>query len=181
MVYEFLADGFEIVEAMFPLDLMRRAGIEVKTVGIAGTEVTSSAGVTVKTDVDGRDFVLPEDAELVVLPGGMPGTTNLLECPAVCTALAEAKRRGIFAAAICAAPWVLDACGLLEGKKATMYPTMSEHMKQGSFTGAPVEQDGKVITGRGAGVAMEFGLALVEALRGKEAAEKVSGSIYPIR
>lgn len=181
MVYEFLADGFEIVEAMFPVDLMRRAGIEVQTVGVTGPRVTSSAKVTVEADVDGRDFVLPEDAELVVLPGGMPGTTNLLESPAVSAALAEAKRRGILAAAICAAPWVLDANGLLDGKKATMYPTMSEHMQKGSFTGAPVERDGQIITGRGAGVAMEFGLALVEALRGKEAAEKVSGSIYPIR
>ena len=104
MVYEFLADGFEIVEAMFPVDVMRRAGIEVKTVGIAGTRVTSSAGVTVEADLDGRAFVLPEDAELVVLPGGMPGTTNLLACDAVKKALAEAKKRGIFAAAICAAP-----------------------------------------------------------------------------
>lgn len=180
MVYEFLADGFEIVEAMFPVDLMRRAGIEVTTVGIAGTRVTSSAGVTVEADLDGRNFVLPEDAELVVLPGGLPGTTNLLACDAVTKALTEAKARGIFAAAICAAPWVLDANGLLDGKKATMYPTMNEHMAHGSFTGAPVEQDGKVITGRAAGVAMEFGLALVAALRGAETAEKVRGSIYPI-
>lgn len=181
MVYQFLADGFEIVEAMFPVDLLRRAGIEVKTVGIAGTRVTSSAKVTVEADLDGRDFVLPEDAELVVLPGGMPGTTNLLESPVVRAALAEAKRRDLYIAAICAAPWVLDANGLLEGKKATMYPTMREHMQQGNFTGAPVERDGKIITGRGAGVAMTFGLALVEALRGKEAADKVSGAIYPIR
>ncbi len=181
MVYEFLADGFEIVEAMFPVDVMRRAGIEVKTVGIAGTRVTSSAGVTVEADLDGRAFVLPEDAELVVLPGGMPGTTNLLACDAVKKALAEAKKRGIFAAAICAAPWVLDANGLLDGKTATMYPTMHEHMEHGNFTGEPVERDGKIITGRGAGVAMEFGLALVAALRGEETAEKVRGSIYPIR
>ena len=92
MVYEFLADGFEIVEAMFPVDVMRRAGIEVKTVGIAGTRVTSSAGVTVEADLDGRAFVLPEDAELVVLPGGMPGTTNLLACDAVKKAESELEK-----------------------------------------------------------------------------------------
>ncbi len=179
MVYEFLADGFEVVEALFPVDLLRRAGIEVTTVGIAGTEVTSSARVTVRADLDGRGFELPQDAEMVLLPGGLPGTTNLLASPEVTRALAEAQRRDIFAAAICAAPWVLDANGLLDGKKGTMYPTMSQHMEHGAFTGEPVVRDGKVITGRAAGVAQEFALALIAALRGDAAAEKVKQSIYP--
>ena len=120
---------------------------------------------------------LREDADKIIkaaLEAALPDN-------AVKKALAEAKKRGIFAAAICAAPWVLDANGLLDGKTATMYPTMHEHMEHGNFTGEPVERDGKIITGRGAGVAMEFGLALVAALRGEETAEKVRGSIYPIR
>lgn len=179
MVYEFLADGFEIVEAMFPVDLLRRAGIEVTTVGVGGTTVKSSAGVTVQADRGDAGFVLPADAELVFLPGGMPGTTHLLASPAVRAALAEAKRRGIFAAAICAAPWVLDENGLLDGRRATMYPTMSAHMTRGRFTGGPVERDGQIITGRAVGVAEEFSLALIEALRGRETAEKVKRTIYP--
>ena len=179
MVYQFLADGFEIVEAMFPLDLLRRAGVEVATVGIAGTRVKSSAGVVGEADIDGRDFVRPQDAEMVLLPGGMPGTTNLLNSAVVSASLETIKGTEAYAGAICAAPWVLDASGMLDDKKATMFPTMYEHMKHGSFTGAPVEIDGKVITGRAAGVSLEFGLALVEALRGKEAAEKVKNSIYP--
>ena len=180
MVYEFLADGFEIAEAMFPVDILRRAGIEITTVGISGEYITASCGVTVKADADGRDFVIGADAEMVILPGGMPGTTNLLESETVKAALSEVKKRGIYAAAICAAPWVLDANGLLDGKKATMYPTMSEHMKSGTFTGSGVEKDGKVITARGAGVAMEFGLALAAALKGEETAAKVRESIYPL-
>lgn len=180
MVYEFLADGFEVVEALFPVDLLRRAKVEVATVGVTGKQVTSSARVTVEADLDGAGFVLPQDAQMVILPGGMPGTTNLLGSPVVAAALAEAKKREIFVAAICAAPWVLDANGLLDGKKATMYPTMAqERMLHGQFTGAPVERDGKVITGRGAGVAQEFGLALVAALCGEEEMQRVKNSIYP--
>ena len=181
MVYEFLADGFEIVEAMFPIDVLRRAGIEVKTVGISGEQITASCGVAVKADIKGKKFTLPADAQMVILPGGMPGTTNLLESSVVKGVLEEVKKRDIYAAAICAAPWVLDDNGLLDGKTATMYPTMNEHMKHGKFTGGPVEKDGKIITARGAGVAMEFGLALVEALKGKKEADKVSDSIYPVK
>ncbi|MDK2813016.1 MAG: protein deglycase [Clostridiales bacterium] len=179
MVYQFLADGFEIVEAMFPLDLLRRAGVEVATVGVAGTRVKSSAGVVVEADIDGRDFVLPKDAEMVLLPGGMPGTTNLLNSAVVSASLETIKGTEAYAGAICAAPWVLDANGMLDGKQATMFPTMHEHMKHGKFTGGPVEIDGKVITGRAAGVSLEFGLALVEVLRGKDAAEKVKNAIHP--
>ena len=180
MVYEFLADGFEIVEAMFPVDILRRAGVEIKTVGIAGKSVEAACGVSVEADIDGTGFSLPSDAQMVILPGGMPGTVNLLESDMIKAVLAEAKKRDIYAAAICAAPWVLDANGLLDGKTATMYPTMSEHMKNGSFTGAGVECDGKVITARGAGVAMEFGLALAAALAGEEKAQQVKNSIYPL-
>lgn len=179
MVYEFLADGFEIAEAMFPIDILRRADIEITTVGIDSDKVVSSCGVEIKADMKGKKFQLPSDAEMVILPGGMPGTTNLLKSETVKKALSEVKKRNIYAAAICAAPWVLDEAGLLDGKKATMYPTMKEHMKKGTFTGSPVEIDGKIITARGAGVAQEFGLALAEALRGRDAALKVKNSIYP--
>lgn len=180
MVYEFLADGFEIAEAMYPVDILRRADIGINTVGIAGGCVTSSCGVTVKADIDGTGFALPDDAEMIILPGGMPGTTNLMDCGAVAGSIEEVKKRGIFAAAICAAPWVFDKNGLLDGKQATMYPTMAaDCMKNGNFTGEPVVRDGNVITGRGPGVALEFSLALVEALRGADAAKAVKEELYP--
>lgn len=179
MVYMFLADGFEIVEAMAPLDMLKRAGCEVTTVGIDTLTPKSGAGVKVTADVLSQGFVLPADAELVILPGGQPGTNNLMASETVKQTLAEAKKRNIYVAAICAAPGVLEANGLLSGKNATIYPTLHEKLKEGSYTGDPVVVDGKVITGRAAGCAVLFGLTLVETLCDSQTAEKVKASIYP--
>lgn len=179
MVYIFLADGFEIVEAMAPYDMLTRAGIGVATVGIGTCTPKSSCGIQVTADLDGTGFVLPADAEMVVLPGGMPGTNNLRASAVVKAALAQANERGLYIAAICAAPWALDEAGLLDGKKATMYPGMEGNMKNGAYTGEPVVVDGKVITARAAGCAVLFGLTLVSLLRGEEAAAKVKAAIYP--
>lgn len=179
MVYLFLADGFEIVEAMAPYDMLTRAGIPVTTVGVGTKMPASSSGVKVQADCTDENFVLPEDAQMVVLPGGMPGTNHLRRSPVVKAALEQVCQRELYAAAICAAPWVLDEAGLLDGKKATMYPTMHQHMKHGTYTGQPVEVDGKIITGRAAGCAVLFGLELVRQLAGAEAADKVKEMIYP--
>lgn len=179
MVYLFLADGFEITEAMAPLDVLTRAGKTVTTVGIGSKTPKSSSGVQVVADCTDDGFVLPQDAELVILPGGMPGTTHLLESQTVHDVLVEAARRDILIGAICAAPWVLDEAGLLNGRIATMYPTLREHMKNGSYTGEAVVVDGKIITGRSAGCAMAFGLMLVSRLCGRETSEKIKHSIYP--
>ena len=179
MVYLFLADGFEITEAMAPLDMLTRAKVEVTTVGIGSRTPRSSSGVQVIADRTDADFTLPEDAEMVVLPGGMPGTTHLMASPVVREVLAEVKRRGLYIAAICAAPWVLDANGLLDGRRATMYPTMHAEMEHGTYTEEPVVVDGKVITGRAAGCAVLFGLTLVTELKGREVAAAVKHSIYP--
>lgn len=179
MVYLFLADGFEITEAMAPMDLLTRAGVKVTTVGIGTLWPESSAGIKVQAMRTDEDFLLPDDAEMVVLPGGMPGTTNLMESQVVKETLAAAKERNLLIGAICAAPWILDANGLLKDKIATMYPTMHANMKEGSYTGEPVVADGKIITARAAGCAMLFGLTLVSHLRGSAVAAQVKHSIYP--
>ncbi|MEG0803604.1 MAG: DJ-1/PfpI family protein, partial [Pygmaiobacter sp.] len=140
---------------------------------------TSSAGVRVFADCIDEGFTLPQDAEMIVLPGGMPGTTYLMASPVVRAVLAEAKARDIYVAAICAAPWVLDANGLLDHHRATMYPTMHEQMEHGTYTGETLVVDGKIITARAAGCAVLFGLQLVTELKGHEIAAAVKHSIYP--
>ena len=168
MVYMFLANGFEEIEALCPLDLLRRAGVEVKTVavGVEDLHVTGSHGITVVADMDERDFA---DAapEMVILPGGMPGTTNLMASSTVDTAIETALKGD---ACICAAPMILGEKGLLRGKRAICFPGFEEHLRGATVAAERVVRDGKVITAAGMGVALDFGLALVAALHGKEAA-----------
>ena len=119
MIYLFLADGFETVEALCPLDLLRRAGADVKTVGVTGDTVTSRQGVTVKADLN-IDDISPEDLpEMLILPGGLPGADNLDASDKVDEMILDGARRGAFLAAICATPYILGKRGLLEGRKAT--------------------------------------------------------------
>lgn len=179
MVYLFLANGFEEVEALCPLDLLRRAGVEVTTVGIGGESVQGSHGIQVQADIPDTMF---RDAkpEMIILPGGMPGAKNLLQSQTVATALKAGEKNGAYLCAICAAPMVLGAGGYLKGYKATCYPGF-----ENSLTGADVQDqrksavvsDRKRITAAGMGVAFEFGLALVSALRGREAAAKIKESV----
>ena len=173
-VFVFLAEGFEEIEALTPVDMLRRGGAEVVTVGLGGGLVTGAHGIAVKADITAENFTLPEDAAMVVLPGGMPGTVNLGESQTVRMALKEAGERGIFIGAICAAPAVLEAAGLLEGKRFTAFPGKLE-----KATGAAVGQDGTIITARSAGVALEFSRILLAALLGTEAAEKTVAKVYP--
>ena len=171
MVYMFLANGFEEIEALCPLDLLRRAGVEVKTVavGVEDLHVTGSHGITVVADMDERDFT---DAapEMVILPGGMPGTTNLMASSTVDTAIETALKGDAWICAICAAPMILGEKGLLRGKRAICFPGFEEHLRGATVAAERVVRDGKVITAAGMGVALDFGLALVAALHGKEAA-----------
>lgn len=178
-VYVFLAEGFEEVEALTPVDVLRRAGIPVCTVGLGGRMVKGGHGICVQADVDGADFTLPEDAAMVLLPGGGLGTQNLAASPVVAEALRRAAERDIFIAAICAAPTVLHAAGLLAGKRATAYPTEQAALAGAQVTGRAVEADGKIITGRAMGVALGFSHALVAALAGKEKADEVIDAVYP--
>lgn len=177
MIYVFLADGFEETEALVPVDVWRRAGFEVKTVGVTGDEVTGSHGITVRADCR-PDAVALEQAEAVVLPGGMPGTVNLENSEAVRQALAYAAAHpDVWMAAICAAPSVLGHAGLLKGRCVTCYPGFETALEGTVYTAEPVVVDGRVLTARGAGVALEFGLRLVSELKGAAAAQTLKESM----
>ncbi len=176
MVYVFLADGFEEMEALAPIDLLRRVGVEVTTVGVGGTVIRGAHNVafTADTDGEGLDFA---DVDCVILPGGMPGTTNLDESPMVEACLKVAAEKNAIISAICAAPSVLGHKGLLKGKRATCFPGFEEDLTGAEYTGKPVEKDGNIITARGAGVALEFALCLVAEIKGEEEAKALRESL----
>lgn len=176
MVYVFLADGFEIIEALAPVDMLRRAKIDVKTVGVSSEIVTSSCGVGVKCDmtIDEFDFY---DVEAVVLPGGMPGTLNLENSSAVQKVIDNANNTNAFICAICAAPSILGHKGLLSGKKAVCFPGFENSLEGCEPSSEYVVTDGKFITAKGAGVCIEFGLEIVKQLRNEELVNEIRKSI----
>ncbi len=171
MVYLFLAEGFEEIEALCPLDLLRRAGAVVKTVGVGAKTVTGAHDITVTADITEDEVVLDRDLEMVILPGGMPGTTNLDASAAVHETLRFATERGITVAAICAAPMILGKCGYLNGRTAVCYPGFEKYLTGANISAKSVVTDENFITAKGMGVAHAFGLTLVSALYGEEAAE----------
>lgn len=177
MVYCFLADGFEEVEAIAPVDMLRRAGIEVKTVGVTGDIISSSHNIRVVPDIALADVVLDEKLEAVILPGGLPGATNLEESAEVHKAIDFACENGKYICAICAAPQILGHKGLLEGKEAIAYPGFEAGLKGAKISDEYVVLDGNIITAKGAGVATEFGLKIVSVLAGEDTAEKIGKAI----
>lgn len=178
MVVVFLADGFEEVEALAPVDIMRRGGLEVVMAGVTGMEVTGSHGIKVTADLAAED-VDSSKLEAMVLPGGLPGTLNLEKSPVVQGCIDNCVKDGKLVAAICAAPSILAHKGLLQGKNATAFPNFQKDLTEGGATlsSAYICRDGQFLTGRGMGVATQFGLALVEALVSKEKAEEIRASI----
>jgi 4-methyl-5(b-hydroxyethyl)-thiazole monophosphate biosynthesis len=179
MIYLFLANGFEEVEALYPLDLLRRAGLSVTTVGIGSDRIVGAHNIAVQADIPD---ILYRDAkpDMIILPGGMPGTTHLDASPTVEVALRAAASSGAYMAAICAAPMVLGKRGYLQGKRATCFPGFEEFLTGATVTGEGVVTDGRVITARGMGVAMEFGLTLVSLLCGAEKAAELRAAIQAI-
>ena len=178
MVYLFLANGFEEIEALCPLDLLRRAGVEVTTVGVGGGElITGAHGIAVQPDIPDTMF---RDAkpEMVILPGGMPGAKHLDESKTVAQALKAAAKSGGYLAAICAAPMVLGHQGYLTGKTAVCFPGFEGELTGATVGSGRVERDGTVITAIGMGAALEFGLELVACLRGKDAAGRLAQSVF---
>lgn len=173
MVYLFLADGFEEVEALCPLDLLRRAGAEVKTVGVTGKTVTGAHGITVQADLTADEVVLDRTLEMIILPGGMPGTTNLDNSGTVHEAIRFAAERGITIGAICAAPMILGKLGYLSGRSAICFPGFEKYLIGANISAKSVVTDENFITAKGMGVAPQFGLTLVSALFGEEAAEEL--------
>ena len=176
MVYLFLANGFEEIEALCPLDLLRRAKVDVTTVGIGTDCVTGSHGITVHADIPDTCF-RDSTPEMVILPGGMPGTTHLDASPVVDAALKAAVRNNAYVAAICAAPMILGKRGLLRGLKATCFPGFEGDLEGAVEIGGSVVRDGRIITARGMGVAQEFGLELVRVLRGDKVADELRAAI----
>ena len=170
-----LADGFEEVEALTVVDLLRRAKIYVDTVSAAEDYIVHGAhGINVQTEdlFDEVNFV-----DMVVLPGGMPGTKNLEEHNGVRRVVKDFVEEGKMVAAICAAPTILGNMGLLKGKRVTCYPTMETKIQGAVLTGAPVTVDGNIITGRGVGTAIDFALKIIEILMGREKAAEIAESV----
>ncbi len=161
-----LAEGFEEIEAVTILDVLRRAGLDTTSAGLAGNPVRGSHGIPVMAD-EPLAGLRPDDFGAIVLPGGMPGSDNLKKSDTVISFIQSIYRRGGVTAALCAAPMVLGHAGVLAGKKATCFPGFESEMKGATPTGSPVEVDGTIITARGPGCAIPFALALVEALAGK--------------
>lgn len=176
-VYVFLADGFETVEALAVVDILRRASIEAVTVAVSdGKKIISAQKIEVNADVLISD-VDASDADVVFLPGGMPGTRNLEAYATVTDIVKKQYAAGKIVAAICAAPSIFGHLGMLEGKRATCYPGFEKDLYGAVYTGARVERDGNVVTGKGMGTAIDMGLELVELLSDKEAAEKIAHGI----
>jgi len=176
MVYVLLANGFEEIEAITVIDVLRRADIDVVTVGIGNQVVTGSHDITVDATIDDSE-IFPKNIEMVVLPGGMPGTMNLGKSKVVRNLLETAASDDKYIAAICAAPSLLGEMGLLEGKKAVCFPGFEKRLKGAIYTDQAVVQDGRVITSKGPGTALPFALKLVEILRGKGISEKIGSSM----
>ncbi len=178
MIYMFLADGFEEVEALCPLDILRRAGLEVTTVGIGKDMIIGTHGITVQADIP--DVMYRDSSpDMIILPGGMPGASNLDASKTVDAAIRAASRKEAYLCAICAAPFVLGKRGLLEGKRAVCYPGFEEYLTGAEIaTDAVVVRDGSIITAKGMGAAFEFGLELVRALKDDVTAEKIKASVF---
>ena len=173
-----LAQGCEELEAVTVIDLLRRAGIEVVTAGLDEQPVRASRGVVLVPDMT-LDAAMQKDYDMIVLPGGLPGADNLGNDGRIIRLLAQMSEAGKYTAAICAAPAVLAKAGLLEGKRATSFPGS---LKAGSVAGLeyveqPVVADGKVITSRGPGTAMDFALQLIEVLSGKQLRDEVEAGL----
>jgi protein deglycase len=171
-----LADGCEELEAVTIIDLLRRAGIEVVTAGLKPGIVQASRGVRLVPDLT-LDVALQDDYDMVVLPGGMPGATHLKEDVRIIDLLKKMAAAQKFTAAICAAPMVLAEAGILDGKKATSYPGFLDALPGVTVSSAAVVQDGKVLTSRGPGTAMDFALALVDVLAGAEKRQQVEDAL----
>lgn len=173
----FLANGFEEMEATGTVDILRRGGIDTKTVSITDDRKVVGAhnmeymadALLSETDLAGADAL--------ILPGGMPGASNLNESEAVKEALLQQYRKGGVVAAICAAPMVLGGLGLLKSRKATCYPGFEPKLIGATVTGEAVEVDGNVVTGKGPGLVFNFGLALISVLKGDAVAEEVAAGL----
>ena len=169
----FLAEGFEEIEALTIVDVLRRGGVEVTTVSVTEDPyVLGAHNVEVLADADNEYDV--SDADMVVLPGGMPGALNLRQSLMVCDAVTDFAAAGKLVGAICAAPFVLGELGVLKGKKATCYPGFEDKLQGAAYTATRVQRDGNIITGNCPSSALPFALALLAAIADEETAQQVA-------
>ena len=177
MIYMLLGTGFEETEAIAPLDLLRRAGVDVLTVGINGKVVKGSHGIGIEADIELDELDLT-NLEMIILPGGLGGVASIRASEEAMNAVKFAADNGKFTAAICAGPTVLADLGITDGKEATCYPGCEDGMGSARMVpGAAAVRDGLVITGTSAGCAVPFGLKLIEVLKGTETAERIAKQI----
>ncbi len=177
MIYVLFADGFEETEAVVPVDLLKRAGLEVSTVSITDEKtVTGSHNIPVTCDITEKEMK-PEEMEMLILPGGKKGVDNLDGFYRIDEILSYAKNKNRYLAAICAAPSVLGKRSILEGKKATCYPGFEKYLLGAKVSSKKAVVDGKVITASGAGAAFDFAFAIIETLCGKETVKKIKDEI----
>ncbi|MCH5208295.1 MAG: DJ-1/PfpI family protein [Oscillospiraceae bacterium] len=177
MVYVFLANGFEETEAIAPIDMLRRAKLDVKTVGIGGVEVTSSHGIPMKADITDKEIELTDKLEMIVLPGGGLGTENLDRSPEVQSAVDFCVKSKIPMGAICAAPSIFGKKGFLKGLKATAFPDYRKYLDGAEIAEQNVITDGLFTTAAGAGVSVDFGLELVKVLKGQQLSDEIRNTI----
>ena len=181
MIYVFLANGFEEIEAVATIDVLLRAELGVVTVGVGAKQITGAHGITVTTDKVTTELVTFSDVDAVVLPGGMPGTLNLEKDKIVRKFIEFAECNGRLVAAICAAPSILGHMGLLEGKKATCFPGFEEQLVGAEYVDESVVRDGNLITAKGAGVAIDFGLEIVNVFCGEAEAKRMRNAMQCAR
>ena len=177
MIYVFLAQGFEEVEALAPIDLLRRCGKEVITVGVNDNIIVGSHNIPIVTDTITQEIKLDDTLEMIILPGVMPGTINLENNPAVQEAIDFCVKNDKFIGAICAAPSILGHKGILKNKKAVCFEGFENQLEGADVSKDSVMADGNIITARGAGVAVQFGLKLVEVLISKERSDTLKAAI----
>lgn len=177
MIYCFLAGGFEEMEALCPIDILRRGECEIKTVGVGEEIITGSHGVSVYTDITDSEIVLDSNLDMIILPGGMPGTLNLEKNANVQKAIDYCVENNKFIGAICAAPSILGHKGILNNKEAICFPGFEGQLNCKKLSDNYVCQDGNIVTAKGAGVAQEFGLKLLECVNGSAVSEKIKAAM----
>ncbi len=178
MIYVYLAQGFEETEAIAPIDMLKRAEKEVVTIGIGDNIITGAHGINIVPDTIAQEAPLNDDVEMIVLPGGMPGTINLENSRYVQAAIEFCVKNNKYIGAICAAPSILGHKGVLKGKKAVCFKGFEHELFGAEVGDSLVCEDGIFITARGAGCAVDFGLKLVEKVASKAEAEKIRNSIH---
>jgi len=177
MIYVFLAQGFEEVEALTAVDMLRRCELEVATVGVGDSLIVGSHGIPVVADTIAQEIALDENLQMIVLPGGMPGTLNLEKSPHVQAAVDYCVKENRYIAAICAAPSILGHKGLLNGREAVCYKGFESQLGNVVVSGGAVAVSGNIITGRSCGTSLEFALKLVEILVSKERSDILADAL----